>query len=427
MKHCHRQRLNLKYTTKLNNRKLDLSNNLDGNNSMNLIYKNNIEDDRLMYVLVTLGLGNLIFIFNEKKISFIDLLFLSKENLKDMGLEIYQRNRIYNFSTTFNEFARTYSIKEISKFFNINKQFLFNPTIYNKMIKAKKTLNSHSANNSNINIYKNENKYIIDDENNDAEDISRSEYILDGPLSTSRFRNRKKKYLTTDRKSFKANKIFNKYLIIKKGVDEFLNKLDKQKQITEKMTYKLNKINDYIKGINNENYYLNSINNYCNNSNNNSFNNILYNNYNYPNNNSVNNYVYNYNNNYNLSDQNDDDLVSFVYDQNSHKYNDKEININDELNILFDKMNKLEQMSVDENSLDHLNQIKNYINEKGENLMINEIISLQNEIDKITEIILKKEELRRNLEEYNQKIETKKQMLYKLENIDEDDIKTYNL
>ena len=73
-------------------------------------------------------------------------------------------------------------------------------------------------------------------------------------------------------------------------------------------------------------------------------------------------------------------------------------------------------MKIDENSSEHLNQVKNYINENGENLMVDEILSLQSELDKITEIINKKEKLKKNLEKYNKKIEQRKQLIYELEN-----------
>ena len=48
---------------------------LNNNENENL---NEEEDDRLSYSLITLGLENLIHIFEENSISFIDLLLLSK-------------------------------------------------------------------------------------------------------------------------------------------------------------------------------------------------------------------------------------------------------------------------------------------------------------------------------------------------------------
>ena len=82
------------------------------------------EDDRLTYTLITLDLGNLIHIFEENNISFIDMLLLTKEDLKELQLSLYQRNRIYNFSLLFSKYAKNYSIGEISDFFSFNKKFI---------------------------------------------------------------------------------------------------------------------------------------------------------------------------------------------------------------------------------------------------------------------------------------------------------------
>ena len=57
----------------------------------------NDDDDRLSYVLITLGLDNIIQFFEEKNITFIDLLLLSKEDMRELQLEMYQRNRIFSF------------------------------------------------------------------------------------------------------------------------------------------------------------------------------------------------------------------------------------------------------------------------------------------------------------------------------------------
>ena len=91
------------------------------------------DDDRLTYTLITLDLGNLIHIFEDNNISFVDMLMLSKEDMIELQLEIFQRNRILNFSKLFAKYAKNYSIREISDFFSFNKQFIFNSTIYDKV------------------------------------------------------------------------------------------------------------------------------------------------------------------------------------------------------------------------------------------------------------------------------------------------------
>ena len=108
---------------------------LNNNENENL---NEEEDDRLSYSLITLGLENLIHIFEENSISFIDLLLLSKEDLIELQLEMYQRNRIYHFSKSFTKYAKNYSINEISDFFTFNRQFIFNSAIYDRVITLNK-------------------------------------------------------------------------------------------------------------------------------------------------------------------------------------------------------------------------------------------------------------------------------------------------
>ena len=358
---------------------------------------NNEEDDRLMYVLLTLGLGDLIHIFNENNISFIDLLLLSKESLKDLGLEMYQRNRIFTFSTCFNKSAKEYSIREISEFFDSNKQFLFNTSIYNKLIKSKKNLNIKANKSNRMHKFKNENIYFNDDENvNDNRNNYYREYKRNNP-SSGRVRNRKKNIIVSSSKSYKADKIIRKYLLIKKGVDEFLSKLNRQKDETEHLS---NKFNIIVKRIYNQNY------------NNNFSNNINYfqtyddNYYKFPNSYSSRKM----HNIYNIDNEND---IDFPIE--NKKETDK-IDKNEEYKILIEKVNELEKMKIDDNLIEHLNQIKNYINEKGENLMIDEIFSLQKETHKIIEIINKKDKLKTNLEKYNKKIEQRKQLIYELEN-----------
>ncbi len=92
------------------------------------------EDDRLTYTLITLDLGELIHIFEENNISFVDMLLLSKDDLKELQLKLYQRNRIHNFSVLFSKYAKNYSISEISDFFGFNQKFIFNSSIYDRVI-----------------------------------------------------------------------------------------------------------------------------------------------------------------------------------------------------------------------------------------------------------------------------------------------------
>ena len=399
MKEYQKKYNSVKYKKKVNNKRIDQSNELDENNKIKLKDRVNKKDDRMEYVLVTLGLSDLAQIFDDNNISFIDLLLLSKESLKELGLEMYQRNRIFNFSTSFNKKAKTYSIKEISKFFNSNRQFLFSPIVHKKILRENKSLNYDSDNRKN-NFSKNKNKiknkYYSYYENYDNDNNKNQEDIDKPPKNRS---GSKRNYLASSGKTYKASKIFKKYLLIKKGVDEFLNKLNRQKEETENITYKLNNI---IKRINSNKDSTNNI------SDNNSF--------------SYKNILSKKNSTKNLIDNggNVEGESEFLIFEDKNKGISNEKNVNNEFNILIEKINNLEKMSVDENSIEHLNQIKKHVNEKGKNIKIDEIISLQKEIDKLTEIIIKKEKLKKNLEEYNKKIEERKKMITKLENESKD-------
>ena len=115
------------------------------------------DDDRLTYTLITLDLGNLIHIFEDNNISFVDMLLLTKEDLIELQLEIFQRNRIINFSKLFTKYAKNYSIQEISDFFTFNKQFIFNSIIYDKVSSSninnqfQNEINNTNINNDNVN------------------------------------------------------------------------------------------------------------------------------------------------------------------------------------------------------------------------------------------------------------------------------------
>ena len=145
---------------KCNKNKLESLYEICNNKENNHFYKVDKEKDkRLSFTLSILGLNNMINLFNEKNITFIDLLLLSKESMKELELEMYQRNRIYNFSTSFTKFAKNYSMDELLKFFDNHKQFLFIKEIYENKITTNK-------NDSIINKSLDKKKYLIlNDEN----------------------------------------------------------------------------------------------------------------------------------------------------------------------------------------------------------------------------------------------------------------------
>ena len=335
------------YSTNDNKNELKEKNNILKERN-NLIKENKTKDDRLIYTLTILGLNNLINLFNEKNITFIDLLLLSKESMKELQLEMYQRNRIYNFSILFTKFAKDYSMEEIKQFFESHKQFLFtHNNIHERKINNNKKINENV--NTAIKNIKTREIFIINDEN-------KNEINYDTPRYNTKLKKRKE-YNSTNKKSHKGKYMLKKYLSIKRDVDEFLNKLNKQKEDTQVLSYKYG---NFIKKLN---FY----------------------------------------------ERNEDDIMISE---------EKNINKKNNINKLLEKIKNLENKKVDQKTFDHINQIKNYLIEKEADIANEEIIKLQNEIEKMTELNRKKEKLKNNLEVYEKKINEKKNLIIQLDNSD---------
>ena len=87
------------------------------------IEKNKIEDQRLNYVLKKLGLEKIINVFMKNFITFNDILFLTRDNLSEFGLLIFQKIRLFSFIEDYKSFAKNFFLYEIKNFFKINKQY----------------------------------------------------------------------------------------------------------------------------------------------------------------------------------------------------------------------------------------------------------------------------------------------------------------
>ena len=415
------------------------------------------EDDRLTYTLITLDLGNLIHIFEENNISFIDMLLLTKEDLKDLQLSLYQRNRIYNFSLLFSKYAKNYSISEISDFFSFNKQFIFNSSIYDRVNMAQNNLPNDNNNyyedignednyNFNESQFENKNSNINNDINskyntqtysnggvnnnydynlynqnaikNEKKNKKQNNNItnsFNSNLNSNKINNNinnnndkkqiKKnnmnnnlnnnenfqKYFIINNNNKKANLAVNNYLSIKKDTDDFLTKLNKQKEQSE---LKRGKVSSLInKQKNNQSYQ------YKMSSNQNS-NDLLINN-------QEKNII-----------KNEEDKQQ----RNKKRKEKKDVNTNKDINEQYQKMinqiDEIEQMKMDYNSYTHLNQIKNYINNKGENIKIEDINRINGEIGKMIQILIEKEKLKKALENCNLKIKQNKEMINNIEKIE---------
>ena len=88
--------------------------------------KYEFEDIRLNYVMEKLGLESLIPVFEQYHMSFNDILFLTKDDLNELGLKIFQKNRLISFVEEYSSKAKNYTLEEIEKFFDENRIYNIN-------------------------------------------------------------------------------------------------------------------------------------------------------------------------------------------------------------------------------------------------------------------------------------------------------------
>ena len=304
------------------------------------------DDDRLTYTLITLDLGNLIHIFEDNNISFIDMLLLSKEDLIELQLEIFQRNRILNFSHLFTKYAKNYSIREISDFFTFNKQFIFNSSIYDKVFT------------NNMNMYQNDmnNNYSNMDNNNYDNPNQDINYINTNPnLKDNQDVNILNQSLPNNQKMINNN---NSNIKLK-------NKTASPKMVETQS--KLQNINGGSKK--NKNISKNSSN----------INNNDLNQDNIPN-----KYLELIKNKKNQKSQNNAQKMP-KGNKISMKLNEMDKNM--EYQKIIEKITILENNEMNYDLYTRLNLIKNYINNKGDKISIQDIININNDVDSMIEII----------------------------------------
>ena len=90
------------------------------NNENNINDVNKSEDIRLNFVMQKLGLESLIHIFENYHMSFNDVLFLTRDDLNELGLKIFQKNRLISFIEEYTSKAKNYTLEEIQAFFEEN-------------------------------------------------------------------------------------------------------------------------------------------------------------------------------------------------------------------------------------------------------------------------------------------------------------------
>ena len=319
------------------------------------------DDDRLTYTLITLDLGNLIHIFEDNNISFVDMLLLTKEDLIELQLEIFQRNRIINFSKLFTKYAKNYSIQEISDFFTFNKQFIFNPIIYDKVSSSninndfQNELNNTNINNDNMNnlAYESNNpetNYINtepNNRNNNTISANNPNFIFNQSTTNKNYQNRMKNSNPILRPKLKEQQI------LPQNINGAFNSKIQNKFPPQKINTKKNS----------------SMNN---------------------NNNEVQDFFHEKIMNIVEKKKIEKPKINKNIIINKGKMNRKEINKNEEFQKIIEKIGILESSEMNYDLYTKLNLIKNYINMKGDKMTSEDLINISNDINSMINSISNK-------------------------------------
>ena len=319
------------------------------------------DDDRLTYTLITLDLGNLIHIFEDNNISFVDMLLLTKEDLIELQLEIFQRNRIINFSKLFTKYAKNYSIQEISDFFTFNKQFIFNPIIYDKVSSSninndfQNELNNTNINNDNMNnlAYESNNpetNYINtepNNRNNNTISANNPNFIFNQSTTNKNYQNRMKNSNPILRPKLKEQQI------LPQNINGAFNSKIQNKFPPQKINTKKNS----------------SMNN---------------------NNNEVQDFFHEKIMNIVEKKKIEKPKINKNIIINKGKMNRKEINKSEEFQKIIEKIGILESSEMNYDLYTKLNLIKNYINMKGDKMTSEDLINISNDINSMINSISNK-------------------------------------
>ncbi len=412
----------------LNNTK-EVEDNINNDENEN----SNEEDDRLSYTLITLGLENLIHIFEENSLSFVDLLLLSKDDLIELQLEMYQRNRIFYFSKLFTKYAKSYSIYEISDFFSFNKQFIFNSVIFDRISTLNNDMEEEFQNNTTFDFNNDHNNNIkeknisnlnhnfCDDKIENSQKlkikneikVKKNEKKINQTKSVSNKISKRKKgkieirintnqnlesnnlrhnnlknirYNTEPKKNLmKSKKAFQKYLEIQQDADIILEKLNKQREeiAMKKLKYQ----------------------------------NLLFKKKNSPSK-IFSHKINNIHKKYIISDLNDyEDEESKNNNLNEENNYDDDIDINEEYEKMINQIEEIENNKIDNNTYQYLNNIKSFIRNKGIEITLDDIFKINTELNKIKNNINKNKKSNQE----NTKIHKQKRILnYNNDNSDEE-------
>lgn len=212
---------------------------------------------KLEYALFILGLNDLIPLFQSMKLTFIDFLLLSKQDVIKLNLELYQRNRILNFIQCYQKTGIEYSFDELISFFNHQKKFIFiqlsqpishqsGSLLIDKLLNNKYKDSTSSCAMKSLQVNNNLNSEEIEDEQSRGRDKEEIRKLKEEDRSTiNRLKangvNNKKKLSHSQtvnpamRKSFKANDdpFYQSFIKMSKDTDIILNNLRRAKEESE--------------------------------------------------------------------------------------------------------------------------------------------------------------------------------------------------
>ena len=431
-----------------------------------MMLQNYNNDDRLHYTLLTLGLEELVNLFMDNNITFVDLLLLCKEDLIDLRLPLYQRNRIFNFAQMFNKYAKNYTINEITDFFIFHKQFIFNSTLVERITTNQNVITQNNNNNNyqltgsfnvnsggNNNNNENELRYdnedgvvehkgnnvhkhshskqnkhkmtlstskeiLKDDDNNNNINNNNNNFahVYHNDIHTQQKPNKHKSKTTSNVSNNNNNKDINTNIntpeyaayISNKNVKNKLNtniaykKYIETKKEADQVLEQLTKLKEDQHTKHNKYHSL--------------MKRTTKGKYNYTSNTNGIDYNNNNNNNYDMNYYNNNNEMHYE-DGNEQGYEGEEENeLQNEYDKMASKIEEIEKMKMDYNTFMLLNKIKNQVINKGDNITFEDINAVNEKLIALEEVINKKEMLRQNLQNKKESIEKTKNLLNNIDN-----------
>ena len=191
-------------------------------------------DPRLEITFKHLDLMPLLNKFSEKKILFVDMLFLSKEDLINMDISMVYRNRLLKFSEAYQKFGVDFTLEEVILFFKRNNTFNINQKLKKNNSRKKEVITPNVYNNE-VFVPKNnvEKKEIIPERKESHRSNVSIEHMeinyskdkkKDQINNINEYNNPSmKSNITVIKKSNSKSNLFSKFQKISKEIEKYMN------------------------------------------------------------------------------------------------------------------------------------------------------------------------------------------------------------